>query len=389
VTDGFGKPSAGLHAGFLISGVVTVVLGPLIPEATARWGVPPSRVGLLFFAQFLASSAGAIVASRRPRRSVVLGYASISAGLLGVALGSFAAALVAMGLVGLGLGLSIPATNVIVAQRHPEGRGAALSRLNLVWGIGAVLSPLLFMPLPPRIRVEGVLLPLATFSALAALGLFSLLPADAPRPARVADDRTGTATAGPLALAAGQLCLVCGTEAALGGWMVAAYPTDGPLPPLLVGGGFWAAFLAGRALAPALLRRWSESALHAATLAVAGAGVAIVLFAGSGTAIALGGLLAGLGMAPVFPLVVSSLTALIERSRSRHAGAVFAVGGLGGACLPWLAGRLGETMGSLRFGFAVPLGAIVVMALLLGLHRLVSAGHAAAPAMPLRRTQGA
>ena len=169
--------------------------------------------------------------------------------------------------------------------------------------------------------------------------------------------------------------------------MVAAYPADGPLPALLVGGGFWAAFLAGRAVAPALLRRWSESTLHAAALALAGVGAAVVTWGGSGTAVAIGGLLAGLGLAPVFPLVVATLTALIEASRSRYAGAVFAVGGLGGASLPWLTGRVGETMGALRYGFAVPLSAIAVMGLLLGLHHLLSASHRAA--LPLRRTQGA
>jgi fucose permease len=67
---------------------------------------------------------------------------------------------------------------------------------------------------------------------------------------------------------------------------------------------------------------------------------------------------------------------------------VFAVCGLGGATLPWLTGRVGETMGALRYGFAVPLSAIAVMGLLLGLHRFLSASHRAA-ALPLRRTQGA
>ena len=384
-----GPAAAGLHAAFLVSGVVTVILGPLIPEASARWGLPPSRIGLLFLSQFISSSAGAAVASRRPRRSVVLGYALIGAGLAAVATGSFPVALGAMALVGLGLGLSIPATNVIVARRHPESRGAALSRLNLVWGIGAVISPLLFMTLPPRLRVAGVLLPLAGLAALAALGLSQVLPADPPPASSPGDRATGKPSGAPLAVAAGQLFLVVGTESALGGWMVAAYPEGGPLPPLMVGGGFWGAFLLGRGLAPALLRHLREGTLHAGALGVAGLGVTLVLLARSGTAIAAGALLAGLGLGPLFPLVVSSLTALVDESRWRHAGAVFAVGGLGGAALPWLVGRLGESLGVLRFGFAVPLLAILVMGLLLGLHRVVSTGRAGAPALPVPPAQGA
>jgi fucose permease len=384
-----GPAAAGLHAAFLLSGVVAVILGPLIPQAGPRWGLPPSRVGLLFLSQFIASSAGSVVASRRPRRSVVLGYSLMGAGLAGVATGSFPVALAAMALVGLGLGLSIPATNVIVARRHPGSRGAALSRLNLAWGIGAVISPLLFMTLPPRLRVAGVLLPLAALAGTAALGLARALPAEAPPATGVAEGAAGRPSAVPLALTAAQLFLIVGTEAALGGWMVSAYPQQGPLPPLVVGGGFWAAFILSRGLAPVLLRALREGTLHAVSLATAGAGVALVLLGPSASVVALGALLAGLGLGPVFPLVVSSLTALVDESRSRHAGAVFAVGGLGGAALPWLLGRLGESLGALRLGFAVPLGAIVAMGVLLGLHRFVDGGRASAPALPARRTQGA
>ncbi|HEX6737415.1 MAG TPA: MFS transporter [Vicinamibacteria bacterium] len=363
-----GPAAAGLNAAFLLSGVVAVILGPLIPQANERWGLPPSRVGLLFLSQFIASSAGSVVASRRPRRSVVLGYALIGAGLLAVATGSFPAAFAGMGLVGLGLGLSIPATNVIVARRHPLARGAALSRLNLMWGLGAVTSPLLFMALPPRLRVTGVLLPLAAAAGTAAFLLARALPAQEPPPSTAAaGDAAGRASGVPLALAAAQLFLVVGIESALGGWMVAAYPEHGPLPPLVVGGAFWAAFILSRGLTPALLRPLSEGTLQALALAAAAAGVALVLLAASPGVIALGALLAGLGMGPVFPLVVSSLTALVDQSRFRHAGAVFAVGGLGGAALPWLVGRLGESLGALRLGFAVPLGAILAMGLLLGL----------------------
>ena len=188
-----------------------------------------------------------------------------------MATGSFPAARFGMALVGLGLGLSIPATNVMVAQRHPGRRGAALSHLNLMWGAGAVLSPLLFMALPPWARVEGVLLPLAAIAGLTAIGLAVLLPADPPRV--VAGEGMGAGVSGGLlALSAAQLLLAVGTETAVGGWIVAVYPAGGPVPALLVGGGFWAAFLAGRAVAPVLLRRWSESALHAGALALAGLG---------------------------------------------------------------------------------------------------------------------
>lgn len=388
---GPGRPraaAAALYGAFVLSGVVTVVLGPLIPEASARWGRRPSEVGLLFFFQFVSSSAGAAISSRHPRRHVVAGYAAMAVGLVGLALGSFHLALASAALIGLGLGLSIPATNVIVASRHPDHRGAALSRLNLIWGLGAVLSPLLFAVLPARAPAEAVLLPVAALAAAASLGLAWTLSADPP-PREDAGAAAGRSTFGLLGLAAAQLFLAVGTEAAMGGWLVAAVADLGRVPSLLVGGAFWASFLLGRALAPALLARVTEGAMHAAALALAGGGVATLIVAESRALLALGSVLAGLGLSPVFPLVMSALTVLVEASRSRLAGVVFAAGGLGGACLPWLLGRLGEAGGSLRLGFAVPLAAIVLMALLLGWHRLASARAAEMPAAPLGGAQGA
>jgi MFS transporter, FHS family, glucose/mannose:H+ symporter len=383
-----GAAAAALHGAFLLSGVVTVVLGPLIPEASARWGRRPSEVGLLFFFQFVSSSAGAAISSRHPRRHIVAGYGSMAVGLVGLALGPFSLALGSAALMGLGLGLSIPATNVVVAAGHPDHRGAALSRLNLVWGLGAVLSPLLFAVLPARAPAEAVLLPLAALAALAALSLAWTLSGD-PAPREDARGAAGRSIGSLLGLAAAQLFLAVGTEAAMGGWLVAAVVEQGRVPSLLVGGAFWAAFLLGRAVAPALLARVTEGALHATALVLAGTGVATLIVAESRLLLGLGSVLAGLGLSPVFPLVMSSLTVLVEASRSRLAGAVFAAGGLGGASLPWLLGRLGEAVGSLRLGFVVPLAAIVLMALLLGWQRLTSARVAGIPAAPLGGTQGA
>jgi MFS transporter, FHS family, glucose/mannose:H+ symporter len=383
-----GAAAAALYGAFVLTGVVTVVIGPLIPEAAVRWGRRPSELGLLFFFQFASSSAGAALSSRHPRRSVVAGYACIAVGLVGLALGPYGVALGSAALIGLGLGLSIPATNVIVAAQNPDRRGAALSRLNLLWGLGAVLSPLIFAALPSRVPSQAVLLTLAVLAVAASWMLARGLVFDPPAPA-AAPAAAGRSSGALLALTAGQLFLAVGTEAAMGGWLVAAAADHGRLTSLLVGGAFWASFLIGRAVAPALLARVAEGTLHGAALVLAGAGVATLLAARSSALLGLGSVVAGLGLSPIFPLVMSTLTVLVEASRSRHAGAVFALGGLGGASLPWLMARVGEAAGALRLGFAVPLAAIVLMALLRARQRVAAARPAPVSAAPLGRAQGA
>jgi fucose permease len=141
---------------------------------------------------------------------------------------------------------------------------------------------------------------------------------------------------------------------------------------MLVGSGFWGAILAGRASASVLLARVSEPALYKASLALAGAGTLTVLLADSRTGVAAGALAAGAGMAPLFPLTISLLTARTASTLSRGTGWVFACGGVGGAVLPWLAGQVTDGDAGLSRGFAVPLAGMALLAVLYALHRFTA-----------------
>src|SRR5438270_10215182 len=72
-----------------------------------------------------------------------------------------------MALVGFGLGLSIPASNVLVGRMNPNRRGAALSLLNLMWGVGAIGCQLLFYVLAGRMELGAAPWVLAAAGALA------------------------------------------------------------------------------------------------------------------------------------------------------------------------------------------------------------------------------
>ena len=51
----------GAHATFVPIGIVTVLLGPLLPMLSARWSLNYSQAGSLFTAQFLGSTVGVFV----------------------------------------------------------------------------------------------------------------------------------------------------------------------------------------------------------------------------------------------------------------------------------------------------------------------------------------
>jgi len=132
---------------------------------------------------------------------------------------------------------------------------------------------------------------------------------------------------------------------------------------------FWGALLAGRALAPALLLRMSESGLVLIGLLVSFVGMVTLLAATGNAGVFTGAVLSGLGFASVFPNTVARLSRYFGDRSPRAAGPVFVCAGVGGAVVPWLVGRISTSSGSLRIGLLVPLVSTLLMILLLTVPR--------------------
>ena len=371
-----------LYAGFLLTGVVTVLLGPLLPELSREWRLPVDRLAPLFVAQFLASALGSFLSSYRQGLSLVLGYLLIAVGLLSLAIATWPLALAAVAATGLGLGLAIPATNLRVAHSQPTRRGAALSSLNLAWGAGAVACPLLFAARPRGTSSDAVLVVLAVAAGLVLLLLVRALRGaeDRADPVSAGDSNPASTPAGitvTLAIIAAILFLYVGIENAVGGWLVSLADQFQPAraaTSLWIGSGFWAALLASRALAPLLLRRFSEPALYSAGIALAGVGLVGLLTGRSLEVVAVSAVAVGAGLAPLFPLTISFLAELTASSRSRSTGWVFALAGTGGAAMPWLTARLAGGADRLATGFVAPMAGLALLALLFGLLRRLTDG---------------
>jgi len=367
-----------IHAGFILTGMVTTLLGPILPALSAKWSLDDAHAGYLFTSQFLGSMAGAALSGTLiPRRgfqfSLVLGFGLMSAGVAALGLGAWATGLLSVLCYGIGLGAVIATTNLWVAEVNPGRRAAALNILNLAWGIGAVAYPS-FTVLFRRSNSTWALL----FGLAALLGLMSvclawgsfanldngLRQADPPVPARRSRSIWGDRFISILGVL---FFLYVGTENALGGW-VASYAQRVSASPgaveLLAPSFFWGALLVGRALAPACLRHVGEAKLVRLGLLLAAIGVAILLASATLAGVFAGISLAGLGLASVFPITVALLSQGLGAFASRVGGLMFALGGLGGATLPWLVGFLSTHFGSLKAGLVVPLlGCLTMIAM--------------------------
>jgi fucose permease len=75
-----------LHAGFVLTGIVTTLLGPILPTLATRWFLSDSGAGLFFTLQFCGNlagiaSLGALLSWRGYRLTFFLGFAFVSLGI--------------------------------------------------------------------------------------------------------------------------------------------------------------------------------------------------------------------------------------------------------------------------------------------------------------------
>jgi MFS transporter, FHS family, glucose/mannose:H+ symporter len=358
-----------LHAGFVLMGVVTTLLGPMLPILIGRWSLSDQRAGLFFSAQFCGSVLG--VSSLGPllgrgyRHTLACGFGLIAVGVAGLNLGSNVACLAATVLFGCGLGQALSATNLWVAEVSRSRQVAALSILNVMWGIGAIASSPLVMIAQRHGATLWLLCSIAACSSLTALILMgmNLEPRasedhDKPMPVRPVISLRSTVSLAAL------FFLYVGCENSVAGWVASLTKR------MHVGAGdfwaltpmfFWGGLFGGRAMVPLLPLQRNERGLLASGLILAMAGTGLLLQARTFATIVICVAIAGLGFASIFPILVAWLVkAFGERSR-RIASIMFALAALGGATMPWFVGLTSTSTGSLRAGLLVPLAGCVAM----------------------------
>jgi MFS transporter, FHS family, glucose/mannose:H+ symporter len=355
-------PAAPFYFGLAICGLVTVLLGPILPVISARWSMTDVQGGWLFTAQFSASVVGSVLSSYFPRKSVVLGFASISAGLAVLAAGHYAAAVLAFVLIGTGVGLAVSAINLIFGNEYPERRGALLTHVNLCWGIGAVLSPQLVALAEHAHALRTFLLATALCVVVAFVFFTPLLrPGDsvARIEAGIRAPASSRFSVAIFALFSLIMFLYIGTETTIAGWSATYAHRFGGLDAAKASSFvsvFWLSLVVGRGFVAALLKRVREQVILLAGIAAAMGGIVMLLPSDGFRMEFIAVVVAGLGCAPIFPLAVSKMFARL--GRTRHAGWAFAICGSGGAVIPWITGVISQYSGGLRAAFVAPLGAL-------------------------------
>ena len=356
--DSVAGPSAlWLAAGFLLAGLGTVLLGPILPALSHDWGLTDQQGGVLFAAKFVGSFLGGVSVPRRLRFGILGGmvFACVGFGAFALSIGlKTGAACLLVG--GFGLGQIIASTNILAGRRYREHTGSALASLNFFWSLGAVACGVIVAAVLPRFALRG---PLLMFAGMfLATGLGGLLGSSRASFAALGEP-VGQPVALPLAVLvrfALLLFLYGGLETCMTGWLT-TYTLRFSDVRLLGGQSaivlLWSALTAGRAIASAALRVMREATLQRWALGVSAVLIALLATTNHGPLLSLYCVLLGLSLAPFFPTTFALL--IKRRPTAREAGSILAVSGLGAALFPWMMGAISTHSGSLRIAMIVPL----------------------------------
>ena len=123
---------------FVVIGVVTPILGPILPFLPGQLGVTSVEAGQLFFWQFTAATCATLTATAVLSR---VGFRALTAtalvlvfiGVGGLQTSHWRVACAAVACYGVGLGFSIPAINLTVSRLNPARRSSMLCILNCCW----------------------------------------------------------------------------------------------------------------------------------------------------------------------------------------------------------------------------------------------------------------
>ena len=359
-----------IHVDFLITGIVMTFVGPMLPILAARWSLTDAQSGSLIFVQFFSSMFGMLVSGLSVQRqgyrfTLIVGALLMASGMALVASGSWGMGIVAVSILGIGYGLTTPAGNLRTAEINPEKSASALNVVNAVWGIGAMGSPFL-VALAQRERRPAYFL-YGTAGALLVLLLGLLLTRFIPDTHANVESSPGAKSFwsdSALPLICALFFVYVGTETSFGAWIATyARRVDSRAHVLatVTPSFFWGAILLGRALAPIVLRFHSAVRIARAGLAVAMLGGLALVTAHEMKLVVVGAVLAGLGLASIFPISVSLLPGWFGSSARRASGAIFASGNIGGAVVPWFVGEVSTHAAGLRSAFLVPLLGVSAM----------------------------
>jgi fucose permease len=382
-----GGSEAVAFGSMFLFGIVVALLGAVLPLVSGPLGLDLEEMGDLFVVLNGAILVGSLVVGVVIDRFGYRGPLTLGPLVIGVALVlvwrsgtplELAGAIALLGLAGSAMNA---APNSLVADLYADDKvkAAALNRLGIFFGFGALFLPLLIGALLGRLGLGALLL----FSAglcvvVSALATLPRLP-----PAKQPDGlRPGEALAllrHPLVVVLGTLLFFeAGNEMLVGGYLTTFLTREtgaSVARASWVLAAYWVALMTGRLLLGRVLLRIPGAALMPAMGAGAAAAVALVPPAPGFWAKSALFVLSAFCLSGVVPTTLGVAGTALPARTGTLFGLLFALSVVGSMAVPWVGGQAAAAHG---LGVIPVLGAggyVAVMLLALWAHRLVRAGR--------------
>jgi FHS family glucose/mannose:H+ symporter-like MFS transporter len=378
---------APVYVGFAATGVALTIPGAVLPLLLRRWSMSDARGGLLLFCFYGVGSFGSYIARGRMNRSVARGALVTVAGAICMRWAGPLSAYGAIAVYGLGLSLTMTSISLLMSQRFPAERRLELTRLNLIWAIGAALGPWVALrsthggavtDAQAIVHTQNVLVGVAIFfvgAAAWAMWIEESRPnaraesaaanpisqkqdmGHSATPCRLQESRGGATGKIPWPL----LVLIfgaTGVDAAASGWLTSYAQRAGDSLGITIGAAtfLWVGALVSRVVhSTSWAARLPERAVLGTSMFAMSASLALLIAWPAGAVTMAAAAVLGLAAGPVYPLVVAAAL------RHKENSTVFAIAGVGASVLPLLTGAVSTWRHSLRAGLGIPLVAALAM----------------------------
>ncbi|MGI8469701.1 MAG: MFS transporter [Pyrinomonadaceae bacterium] len=364
-----------LHFGFLVSGIVTILTGQILPILSARLRLNDEQAGYFFTVQFTGSLIGTFLTQTFAKRIgfagvTIFGCLAMAAGVLFLNSEIWLVCQSAFFVMGFGIGITLPAINMLTVELNPLNATSALNFLNFFWGIGAIICKPFVDFFGTRTSIFQPTIILAVL--LLAIGLAILfVPREKEQAQFFAENEPKNLIPIWTTLTAWLITLFnfihVGFESGAGGWITTyanRFPSETRffwLSPTLA---YFFFFVTGRGVAPIFSRFLSENKMLLVSLLILTLGVLILVSGNGFWILILGASIAGFGTSSIFPTNMARFTKTFGATATRRATPLFVSGTLGAALITQLIGYFSTNYGSLRVGMYVLLASCLSLIVL-------------------------
>lgn len=321
-----------------VYGIIAAMFGTIIPALAKQLALSDSQVGFIFTAQALgltiaSISVGPLIDSKGKKVGLLLGLGLVAVALYGLAItAGYEMTVTFAVLLGLGGGIIVTGANALVSDINPANRGSVMNGLNLFFGLGGLVTPLLASGLLGGDPVKLAYFAAALTTITLAVHFMTKMPAPTGERGFKAGEMNSLLSQPVLYLLAAFLFLYVACEVGVWNWLAKHLIAQG-LPEStalrILSLGFALGILLGRvAVAPVLIK------VPAATVTLVSAVLMAVTTYGmlqtnDPTSAGVAVFLAGLAMAPVFPTTLAMVGGAFPNRTATAMGIVITCGWLG------------------------------------------------------------